>query len=53
MDKMGGTISLIIVFFLLISMPMQLDPKFMAIIAIAAIVVLAAYQFAHKAPGQQ
>jgi len=53
MDKITGTISLAIALFLLVSMLMQLDTRVMGIIAIVALVVLAAYQFARKAPGQK
>ncbi len=53
MDKITGTISLAIALFLLVSMLMQLDPRVMGIIATVALVVLAAYQFARKGPGQE
>ncbi len=50
MDKIGGTISLIIAFFLLVSMLMRLDTLAMAGMAIIALVVLAIYQFRPRAP---
>ena len=49
MDKIPGMISLIIALFLLASMLLQFDPRAMGIIAILALVVLAAYQFAWSA----
>lgn len=52
MDKTSGTISLLIAFFLLVSMLMQLDTRVMGVIAIVALIGLAVYQFMHKAPGQ-
>lgn len=49
MAKTGGSISLAIAFFLLASMLMQLDTLVMG--AVAALVVLAAYQFTRRIPG--
>ena len=51
MDKTGGTISLVIALFLIVSMLMQLDTRVMGTISIAALLALAAYQFTRKAPG--
>ncbi len=50
MDKIGGTISLIIALFLLVSMLMHLDALTMAGIAVVALIVLAVYQFTPRAP---
>ncbi len=50
MDKMGGTISLIIALFLLVSMLMHLDTLTMAGMAIVALIVLAVYQFRPRLP---
>ncbi len=50
MDKIGGTISLVIALFLLVSMLMHLDTYTMAGMAIVALVVLAFYQFRPRAP---
>lgn len=49
MDKTPGMISLVIALFLLVSMLLQFDTRLMGIIAILALVVLAAYQFALSA----
>ncbi len=51
MDKISGTISLIIALFLLVSMLMHLDTYTMAGMAIIALVVLAIYQFRPRARG--
>ena len=53
MNKVSGTISLVIALFLLVSMLMKLDTWVVGIIAIVALVVLAAFQFARTAPGQK
>ncbi len=50
MDKTGGTISLVIALFLLVSLLMHLDAVTMAGMAIVALVVLAVYQFWPRAP---
>ncbi len=50
-DKIGGTISLVIAFFLLVGMLTHLDTLTMAGIAIIALVVLAVYQFRPRTPG--
>jgi hypothetical protein len=50
MDKIGGTISLIIALFLLVGMLMHLDTPTMAGMAIVALVVLAVYQFRPRVP---
>ncbi len=54
MDKMGGTISLIVAFFLLVSMLLDVDTRLMGIIGIAGVVVLVGvYELRRKAPGQK
>ena len=50
MDKIGGTISLIIALFLLVGMLMHLDALMMVGIAIVALLVLAVYQFRPRVP---
>ncbi len=50
MDKVGGTISLIIALFLLVSLLMHLNALTMTGMAIVALVVLAVYQFRPRAP---
>ncbi len=50
MDKIGGTISLVIALFLLVSTLMHLNTLTMAGMAIIALVVLAVYQFRPRAP---
>ncbi len=49
-DRIGGSISLIIALFLLVGMLMHLDTLSMAGIAIVALVVLAVYQFRPRTP---
>ncbi len=49
MAKIGGTISLIIALFLLISMLNHIDGPTVAGMAIVALVVLAVYQFRPRA----
>jgi hypothetical protein len=43
--KIEGAISVLVAFFLLISLLLQVDPLIMGSVAIAALVVLAIYQF--------
>ncbi len=50
MDKIGGTISLIIALFLLVSLLMHFDALTMTGMAIVALVVLAVYQLRPRAP---
>ncbi len=49
MDKIGGAASIVIALFLLVSMVMQFDTLVTAGIAVAALVVLAAYEFILRA----
>ncbi len=50
MDKIGGTISLMIALFLLVSMLMHLDALTILGMAIVALLVLAVYQFRPQVP---
>lgn len=45
MDKSSGILSIVVALFLLTSMLLQFDPRVTAGIAIAALLVLGAYQF--------
>ncbi len=51
MDKIGGTASLTIALFLLVSMLIHLDALMMVGMAIVALLVLAVYQCRPRAPG--
>jgi hypothetical protein len=53
MGKIGATISLVLAFFLFVSMLMQLDTRVMGTIAIAALLALAVYQSTRQAPGEK
>lgn len=50
MNKITGTLCLVIALFLLVSMLVQVDTLVMGAIAIVALVALAAYQFTRKGP---